>query len=448
MKKILALIMAVLMLCTFASVSAFAQEQEDDISKAFENYVFRNVGDIPSEGQVRIYDTYSDYGSDVVYFTAGWLAPGEMGTYEVIGDWCVHSNVYQYPYELGVYVYKDGTVYSLREAYDEGVINNVFSARNLEFITVHEAGEDVNLTHKCMDAFAKYIDVDFDKDTYIDCKVYGEVNGTAVFRAHVTQKGSVYPCVCSEQRIGGYIFEYGYVIGPEDNPTGLYVLKNGEVIPALKAYEEGKVSIVDLVDIVGAENDPCNVEDRVVEKLGFPAKDSIPDNGYMFPYLYREMYAYYSSPSPFSVDNPDYVLVFAAREPGEPMEPADRIGDFAVVSHACYGAHHGYYVYIPATDELYDLKSAVEDTIDIEGIAEAFKHLGEDGGVIGDADKDGKITVRDATYIQKVIAMVADLNPEPYYGHLNDLIRDFNRDNKVNVQDATAIQKFLAGLEF
>ena len=37
MKKILAFALAVLMLCSVGAVSAFAQEQEDDISKAFEN---------------------------------------------------------------------------------------------------------------------------------------------------------------------------------------------------------------------------------------------------------------------------------------------------------------------------------------------------------------------------------------------------------------------------
>ena len=447
MKKILAFALAVLMLCSVGAVSAFAQEQEDDISKAFENYVFRNVGDIPSEGQVRIYDTYSEDGSDVVYFTAGWLAPGNMGTYEVIGDWCVHSNVYQYPYELGVYVYKDGVAYSLKEAFDEGVIKNVYSASGLDFITLHTAGEDVNLTHKCMDSFAKYSDVGFGKDTYIDCKVYGEVNGIAVFRAHVTQKGYMYPDVCSEQRIGGYIFEYGYVIGPKDNPTGLYILKDGEVIPALKAYEEGEISIDDLVSVVPAYADPYDVKTKVFEKLGYPTDGSTMDE-WNVP-QYREIYAHYTMPSFTSAYDANYILVHASRGFGEPAAPADRIGDYAVGTYEWYDNYrHGLYVYVPATGELHTLTSAVEDTANIEGIGEAFQHLGKRGGIIGDADKDGKITVKDATYVQKILADVKVQNPYAYNDNVIDLIRDFNRDDKVNVQDATAIQKFLAGLEF
>ncbi len=446
MKKILALAMAVALLFAAAVIPASALvppvTREELEYEAFRTYCLEENAEPGALAEVKIYDRV-EFG-DITYFTGGsWLEPGDMGTFEVIGDYCVHSNYHQYPYELGIYVYKDDAVCSLKDAYDEGVINDVYAVSGLEFITVHEAGEDVKLTHRCIDAFVRYKNYVPDKNSYVECEVYGETEDAVFFRAHFTHKDVMYPCVCSEQRIGGYIFSYGYVIGPEDNPTGLYVLIDGVVYPAPNAYEEGKVSIDDLVRIVGAEEDPYNVEAVVAERLGFPPKDSTLDEWEMFPYLYREEYAHYSYPSSFSAADPDYILVFAAREPGQPIEPADRIGDYAVSSSAAYGEHHGYYVYIPATGELHDLRSAVEDTADIEGIGEAFLHMGKRGGMIGDADKDGKLTVRDATYVQKVIAGVEVV--DPYYG-ITELIRDFDRDDNVNVKDATAIQKCVAGL--
>lgn len=446
MKKILSFIIIAAMLFAVCGVSASAlvppATREELEYEAFRTYCLEENAEPGALAEVTIYDRVEI--GDVTYFTGGsWLEPGDEGTFEVIGDYCVHSNHHQYPYELGVYVYKDDVAYSLKEAYDKGVVEDVYVVSGLEFITVHKAGEDVKLTHKCMDAFIRYKNYVPHKNSYVECEVYGETEDTAFFRAYVSEKDACMACICSQQRIGGYIFSYGYVIGPEDNPTGLYVLIDGELIPAPKAYEDGKVSVDDLVRIVGAGEDPYNVEAVVAERLGFPKKDSTLDEWEMFPYLYKERYAHYSYPSSFSAADPDYILVFAAREPGQPIEPASRIGDYAVSSSAAYGEHHGYYVYIPATGELHDLRSAVEDTADIEGIGEAFLHMGRRGGMIGDADKDTKLTVKDATYIQKVVAGIEV--EDPYFG-ITNLIRDFDRDDDVNVKDATAIQKCVAGL--
>lgn len=450
MKKILAFTLVLCMLFALCAVSASAvtpSAQEDAVLEAFQKYCTEKLGE-GSLASVTIYDRF--VWGDITYFTGGsWLEPGDEETYDVIGNYCVHSNNYQYPYTIGVYVYKDSVVYSLSDAYDASVIEEAYLASELEFITIHKAGEDVSLTHRCMDAFAQYRDVDFDKNTYIECDVYGETEDAVIFRAYVSNKDEMMACVCSQQRIGGYIFEYGYVIGPEDNPTGLYVLTDGVVYPAVKAYEEGKVSIDDLVHIVGAEEDPYDIEAKVVEKMGYSAKDSSPDEWepYPYPYLYRELYAHYEYPSSFSAADPDYVLVYAARGPGEPAAPADRIGDYAIGSYEwCDNYRHGLYVYLPSTGALYDLRSAVEDAVDIAGISEVFLHIGRRGGIIGDTDKDGKITVKDATYIQKIIAGVEVQNPYAYYDNVVDLIRDFDRNDIVNIKDATAIQKAVAGL--
>lgn len=65
----------------------------------------------------------------------------------------------------------------------------------------------------------------------------------------------------------------------------------------------------------------------------------------------------------------------------------------------------------------------------------------EVAGIIGDANGDFKISIKDATVIQKFIANMSvgfEVNTE---------ISDANRDAKVNIKDATLIQKYLAKYE-
>ena len=59
---------------------------------------------------------------------------------------------------------------------------------------------------------------------------------------------------------------------------------------------------------------------------------------------------------------------------------------------------------------------------------------------IADANTDGSVNIKDATYIQKNLAKVVDAS------ELSELVSDVNGDSKVTIKDATAIQKQLAGL--
>ena len=62
------------------------------------------------------------------------------------------------------------------------------------------------------------------------------------------------------------------------------------------------------------------------------------------------------------------------------------------------------------------------------------------GKLYGDADGDGKVSVKDATAIQKDIAAIAALSAE------GKTLADVDGDNKVTIKDATCIQKYLASL--
>ena len=60
---------------------------------------------------------------------------------------------------------------------------------------------------------------------------------------------------------------------------------------------------------------------------------------------------------------------------------------------------------------------------------------------VGDVDLDGKITIKDATMIQKALADLLTLSYE------SETLADVDRDGKITIKDATAIQKYIAGLE-
>jgi len=73
----------------------------------------------------------------------------------------------------------------------------------------------------------------------------------------------------------------------------------------------------------------------------------------------------------------------------------------------------------------------------------AFEFCSENGINVqqcGDANLDGKVNIRDATYIQKHVASIVTMN------EIEALRAEVNFDGKINVRDATYIQKLLAGL--
>lgn len=61
--------------------------------------------------------------------------------------------------------------------------------------------------------------------------------------------------------------------------------------------------------------------------------------------------------------------------------------------------------------------------------------------MLGDADGNGKVNVKDATLIQKHAAKITEIPEEDFDA------ADVNADGKLNVKDATAIQKYVAKIE-
>ena len=59
--------------------------------------------------------------------------------------------------------------------------------------------------------------------------------------------------------------------------------------------------------------------------------------------------------------------------------------------------------------------------------------------VIGDVDLDGEVAIKDATFVQKVIAGIIE-KPDSF-----DYIADVTGDGKVDIRDVTTIQLFVVG---
>lgn len=113
-------------------------------------------------------------------------------------------------------------------------------------------------------------------------------------------------------------------------------------------------------------------------------------------------------------------------------------------------AEFGYFIYLPEKNEIYTLINAFEKGID--GVYDIFTQ-GILGDLTGDVNFDGKVNIRDATFIQKDVANKASVLDKYYMvkGTYDSVratkIADFNRDGKLNIRDATAIQKTLARVE-
>lgn len=161
-------------------------------------------------------------------------------------------------------------------------------------------------------------------------------------------------------------------------------------------------------------------------------------------YWYKEIYEYYSDSSSLDEAEPDYVLVFAASPWVSPSIATKIIGEYAVIAYNYYWPYIlGYHIYVPSEDKIYTLEEAYNENI--AGIDKAFTESGIPAGIIGDADKDGKISVKDAALLQKHLAKIT--REYDYYGEfISEMIVDFNRDRVFNISDATAIQKHIANM--
>lgn len=177
-------------------------------------------------------------------------------------------------------------------------------------------------------------------------------------------------------------------------------------------------------------------------------------------YFYSTLYHHYPEVTgdEATADEPDYLLVFAGENFASPALSADCFGDKYLVQESnCYYPYILGLHIITTTDapmyKIYTLREAWD--MGLEGIEDVFTDYGL-GEIRGDSDGDEKITVKDATYVQKCLAGVTQFTDREFvrglaendYGEFNGRISDMNMDGELNIKDATAIQKFVAGIPY
>ena len=164
-------------------------------------------------------------------------------------------------------------------------------------------------------------------------------------------------------------------------------------------------------------------------------------------YIYTgPIYEYYSEDN--TTDTPDWVLVFGTTTWMEEWPFFGVLGDYYFRDYSCWvPTAIPYYVYVLEEGEFYHISEAIRNNL--EGIDTAFtEHLlkYDDIGVLGDFDGDDKLTILDATGIQRALAGKCDfpLNDLWPMGDYSESTTDFDRDGERTVMDATAIQMKLA----
>ncbi|MBE6738322.1 MAG: hypothetical protein E7566_06700 [Ruminococcaceae bacterium] len=131
-------------------------------------------------------------------------------------------------------------------------------------------------------------------------------------------------------------------------------------------------------------------------------------------------------------------------------ERADYTGESWSVYSDAYSDAMGTYYYGQSDSEYYlaaqKLQSAMESLVLLNDAPPVEPSPDEPTPdelyvTLGDVDKDGKVTIKDATFIQKCVAGLNNLEENGKF------TADANRDGAVNIKDATEIQKHLAGLK-
>ena len=168
-------------------------------------------------------------------------------------------------------------------------------------------------------------------------------------------------------------------------------------------------------------------------------------------YMYSEYYYYYSDEN--NTDIPEWVLAYGSYYGVEPSGCYGVFDEYCLQEVDCSVPNKlGYYIYLPTENEFCPIERAW--SMNIDGIEKAFSECLVPKGiarVIGDADKDGKLSILDASQIQLELASLAERNDVAVgglcvYGEEMKYITDLDKDGEIGILDATAIQLKLARL--
>ncbi len=157
-----------------------------------------------------------------------------------------------------------------------------------------------------------------------------------------------------------------------------------------------------------------------------------------------------------SADCTDWALVYV-----EPKIPNANEGssygvfDEVLISNAVYYPFKfGYGVYDCVNNKFYSITQAWD--MDFDDLHDVFVHVVKSRGayLLGDADRDGELTVLDATHLQRFTVHAENLEYDDVTAHKSHsfgpeikYLTDFNCDGDRDIIDVTLIQRQVTGLE-
>ena len=254
-KKLLSSALAVLMACVCfcVSVSAETPSLENVCKDAYINY-------LEADGATFEKLTYFDYFGDggCLVFQASAFPGDPVEPQDVIGNYRFTAPMcmgYCDTNPAGMYAYNSGEVMTLREAYDNGLVDLDLLYENTdEKYKMSPLDEEKILINKCR---AEYME-EFGIDKELEDEVY--IYFAAKFDNYTVFRGTAGPSPALETRqyLDGYWFFEGAILGDEeDNPTGLYTLDNyGNVQPLRETVYEG---FIDMDEVYPVLSEKCEM---------------------------------------------------------------------------------------------------------------------------------------------------------------------------------------------
>ncbi len=464
-KRILCVILALLM-CLFATMIAVSAEDVQEQNQRYKDIVFGALGEYvnPEYHFYRCEYAYNADGTtpdegEVPDYILAWVsaeAVHETILQQVIGDYYFSQPHCYSPYDLGYFICstKDNRCYSLEAAWEyqlpntEAVlamlgthideVNNEYTRYRKQVVSAlgwEEYTQPIN--YRCIYEFMA------DGSSAAE----GATADYALIYAHTGAwtEGLHYSVIGDYRLNVSDDFYPGYLI---------YSVKENKLITLRQAYNDNLPGMDKVLEAAGTRITLCsrNFEEYLKNTIEFKeienAFDIINDDWYS----YKELYYYTDGKGAQKMPEatPDYVLISGSFNANSPSLSFGVIGDYVLHCENCGNPDClRYFVCTPENGKVYTLQGAYNEGV--EGILNVFTDYGL-GHLMGDADNDRKLTIKDATYIQKYVARFEGIE-EPFgftghnvyeYGDYYVSVADFDENNDINIKDATAIQKRLA----
>lgn len=291
------------------------------------------------------------------YLVNAWndiLRPADFT--ERIGNYTFRINCQVGRYELGLYIVKDGKAYTLKQAYDDGIIN----ASDVEKIA-----QDVKKA-KVVDYVAKDIEFDlFEKirdkyGVFHNYKVIGKYSEGQLVAAYNNEENENY----YKDSFGGYMFSNIH----STDKLGLYYVLDSTVCSLKEAYETKRVDDNDLAQIVKELN---------AAEIGIEAKYTVDSEIHELVKKKDGEQGFYTTVG--KIDG--FYLVFVTNKWIGPMPYTEKLGDYEFKIQS-YVANYPLGLYVVKDDSAYTLKEAYDKkVISGDNLKEIAKLTDGKGGI-------------------------------------------------------------------